>query len=247
MFNNKLTPWKHWGTDRNDYSTYLYRTKVLCKLNITGSRRPLPNETTWVNIKLRWHDTLNREYSIPLTTAWSVKPSWSKRCTSLLQAFNPNELCSLLIEQASAVPLASRLPDLALGRLCLASPRALRLCLTPTPAFRWLSQCPCPRPCPSPRFLLMCLPYFSCSKVCGDYLGNSYTVKVLVIYSWKTVVTAMNSMTMNFPDGLDLGLWTRLTQKANEKLFITLALFWLAREATLPPKSFASSPDRKKQ
>lgn len=78
MFNNKLTPWKHWGTDRNYYSTYLYRTKVLCKLNITGSRRPLPNETTWVNIKLRWHDTLNREYSIPLTTAWSVKPSWSK-------------------------------------------------------------------------------------------------------------------------------------------------------------------------
>lgn len=72
-------------------------------------------------------------------------------------------------------------------------------------------------------------------------------MKVLVIYSWKTVVTAMNSMTMNFPDGLDLGLWTRLTQKANEKLFITLALFWLAREATLPPKSIASSPDRKKQ
>lgn len=166
MFNNKLTPWKYWGTDKNHYYfIYLYRTKVLCKLNITGSRRSMPNEMTWVNTKLRWHDTLYREYFIPITaTCLSSFPG--RR--DALQYCKHSTKCSVSSYLADLRPpagVASIRPGFGTS-LCLASPHVLR-----PSAWRRLRCLPlavpvslCPLSCPSPRLplQLMCLPYISC-------------------------------------------------------------------------------------
>lgn len=108
---------------------------MLCKLNMTGSRKPLPNEMMWVNTDLRWHDTFSRNISFPFQRSGLLNlfgrgdaVTYSKHSTKISKVFclfisgRPSYPCS------SVIPCGAHLTGFITSRsplLCCTSPAPL--------------------------------------------------------------------------------------------------------------------------